>query len=45
MSKERVALLRYLGAEVVLTPGILIGVLPTVAARSGKTRIGSRGSV
>jgi cysteine synthase len=25
MSKERVALLRYLGAEVVLTPGILMG--------------------
>ena len=33
MSKERVALLRYLGAEVVLTPGILMG---NAVARAGE---------
>ena len=41
MSKERVALLRFLGAEVVLTPGILMGDAVTKAKQLVKDNPGS----
>lgn len=41
MSKERVALLRHLGAEVVLTPGILMGDAVARAEQLGKEIPGS----